>query len=135
MRYQRFFGILRILLGAAYLLVPAYPLINGLYAEGDDRNRLYFTFLFFLLYAYSSITNGLRELRHTQPAFSLLRFFEFALNGFISLYLLILFATSGIIWSFRIIMLLGALVIIVSFVRDARIISRQYAERKTALRK
>lgn len=127
---SRLFGLLRIILGIAYLSVPAYPLFSGTFPEGDDRNRIYFTFLFFLVYSYSAIVNGLREIRKTEPAFNLLRFFELAMNGFISLYLVILFATSGANLSFRIILLLASIIIMISTVRDARIIGVQYRAKK-----
>jgi len=124
------FGVLRLLAGLLFVYVPARIIWLDKSPDLTENTGLLFTSFFFLLYSWSAVTNGIRELREIPPAFSLLRFFEIAMNGFVSVYLIILTIVAQTALSFRIMMLLGAFFLGIMMVRDARLVSRQVAEKR-----
>lgn len=134
-QYKKIFGIIRILLGILFFLYPTYEFLNQNGTQSDDSIRWLFVMIFFMLYSYSAIRNGIRELGGIQPAFNLPRFFEASMNGFLSIYLFILFFVSEMNASAKIILFILALATLFSMIRDIRIISLQYLERKQRTRK
>ena len=129
-KYRRVFGLIRILLGVVFTSYAAYYYFQENGSISEESMTMLFVFSFFLMYSFSSIRNGVRELNENMPAFNLLRFFEAAMNGFIGFYFLILIFTLDLLFTVRILFLLIDIVIIISMVRDLRIISIQYFDRK-----
>lgn len=129
-KYRRTFGIIRIFLGILLLVYPVYEYLQQKGELSEDSMTLLFVMIFFLLYSYSAISNGIREISLQMPAFNLLRFFEAAMNGFLGLYLLIITVAMKIAITAKILILLLAIIIIVNMVRDLRLISIQYVEKR-----
>lgn len=129
-KYRKLFGIIRILLGILYLLFPGYEYFRQGGELSELSMTLLFVFLFFLLYSLSAIRNGILELNKVLPAFNLLRFFEAAMNGFIGLYILIISVYMKISSSTKIFFVLLALIIIMHMIRDLKLISIQYYDRR-----
>jgi hypothetical protein len=127
-KYKKFFGTFRILLGILYL---AYPLSEYLkLSESSDKQKWVFAIFFFVLYSFSAIKNGFKEIKDELPSFDLLRFFEIAMNGFISIYLLIVtVATRPSAFTFIFLIILAVLLAL-SMLRDLRLFSLQYYIRK-----
>lgn len=134
-KYRKLFGIIRIFLGILFFMYPAFEFFRNGDLQSEESFRWLFVMLFFLAYAYSSVRNGVREIGGFNPAFNLLRFFEASLNGFISLYLLILVFASSMSGYAKFFLIVLALVTILNMVRDVRIISLQYYEKKQKTRK
>jgi hypothetical protein len=134
-KYKKLFGTIRILLGALFLIYPAYEFFNQGGEQSEETMRWVFVFFFFLLYSYSAVRNGVRELAGELPAFNLPRFYEASMNGFISAYLLILIFASQLNGYAKFLLILLTLLTLLSMIRDLRIISLQYYERKQKLRK
>ena len=133
-KYRKIFGLIRILLG---ILLFAYPLIEFLNdggLTGVNQQRWLFAMFFFLLYAISSIKNGVREIMGSLPAFDFLRFFEIALNGFMSIYVIIIAIAMKSSSMTMMLLLLFALLLFVSMLRDMRILSLQYYQKKKAMK-
>ena len=129
-KYRRIFGIIRILLGILFSSYAGYQYFQQGGPISEEKMTMLFVMVFFLMYSYSAIRNGVRELNENMPAFNLLRFFEAAMNGFIGLYFLILIFTLELLPTVRFIFLLVDIIIVVSMVRDLRIISIQYFDRR-----
>ena len=134
-KYRKFFGIIRIFLGILFFMYPAYEFFSQGDLQSEESFRWLFVMLFFLAYAYSSVKNGIREIGGLNPAFNLLRFFEASMNGFLSLYLLILVFASEMSGFANFFIIILALITIFNMVRDIRIISLQYYEKKQKTRK
>ena len=134
-KYKKLFGTIRILLGIIFLIYPAYEFLNQQGFQSEESARWLFVFIFFLLYAYSAINNGIKEIGGNPPAFNLVRFFEAAMNGFVSLYLIIIIIAANINANGKFLLVLLALLTLISMVRDLRIISLQYYEKKQKLKK
>ena len=134
-KYKKLFGTIRILLGVLFLSYPAYEFFNQENAQSEETMRWVFVFFFFLLYAYSAVRNGVRELAGELPAFNLPRFFEASMNGFISIYLLILIFAAKLNGYARFLLVILTLLTIFTMVRDLRIISFQYYERRRKMKK
>jgi len=132
-KYRRIFGIFRILLGVTFTSYAAYYYFQQSGPISEDKMTMLFVLVFFLMYSYSSIHNGIREINENLPAFNLLRFFEAAMNGFIGLYFLILIFTIELLPAVRFIFLLIDILIVISMVRDLKLISIQYYDRKRQL--
>ncbi|MCF8381359.1 MAG: hypothetical protein K9H49_17430 [Bacteroidales bacterium] len=129
-QYRRLFGIFRILLGILFTTVTAYFYFQKSGPVSEESMEMLFVFLFFLMYSYSSIRNGIREINENLPAFNLLRFYEAAMNGFIGLYFLILIFTLDLLPGVRVLFLIIDIAIVLSMVRDLKIISIQYYDKK-----
>lgn len=129
-KYRRIFGFFRIVLGVTFTSYAAYYYFKESGPISEEKMTMLFVLTFFLMYSYSSIRNGIRELNENLPAFNLIRFFEAAMNGFIGLYFLILIITMEILPAVRVFFLIIDIAIIVSMVRDLKIISIQYYDRK-----
>ncbi len=134
-KYRKFFGIIRIFLGILFFLYPTYEFFNQDDLQSEESTRWLFVMLFFLAYAYSSVKNGIREIGGFNPAFNLLRFFEASLNGFLSLYLLILVFSSKMSNYAKFFLVILILITFLNMVRDIRILSLQYFEKKQKTRK
>ncbi len=134
-KLKKLFGTIRIILGVLFLGYPAYEFFNQETAQSEESMRWVFVFFFFLLYAYSAVRNGVRELAGELPAFNLPRFFEASMNGFISFYLIILIIASSLNGYARFMLLVLTLLTIFTMVRDLRIISLQYYDRKRKMKK
>lgn len=129
-KYQRLFGIIRIIAGLLFFIYPVRYSLSAENTAGEDKLRWLFVLFFFTIYAISAIRNGIREINRTLPHFNLLRFFEASMNGFVSAYLLIVLFTAdlnGFAWFF---VFLLTIILILSMVRDVRMISIQYYDRK-----
>ena len=129
-RFNKLFGIIRIILGLLFLMYPTFEFFNQGGLQSEKNTRWLFVFIFFLIYAYSAVRNGLRELAGNPPAFNLSRFFEASLNGFISVYLIILIFATGLNSYAKFLLALLAITTLLSMIRDIRILSMQYYERK-----
>ncbi|MCK4920559.1 MAG: hypothetical protein KAS71_05900 [Bacteroidales bacterium] len=129
-KYRRIFGFFRILLGITFTSYAAYYYFQENDPISEDSMTMLFVLVFFLMYSFSSIRNGIREINENMPAFNLLRFFEAAMNGFIGLYFLILIFTLELLPTVRFLFLIIDVAIVISMVRDLRIISIQYFDRK-----
>ncbi len=133
-KYQKIFGIIRILLGIVFFSYPLIEFMNDEGLTGPNHQRWLFAMFFFLLYAISSIKNGVREIMGTLPAFDFLRFFEIALNGFMAIYVAIIaFAMESTSLTLFLLLLI-ALILFISMLRDMRILSLQYYERKRSMK-
>jgi len=135
LKYKKVFGLIRLFLGMTLFIYPAYEFFRKGGLNGEEGFRWLFIFVFFLLYAYSSIRNGFRELAGLWPKFNLPRFFEASMNGFISLYLLILIIGSRLNSTTKFLLLFLFVLFLFSMIRDLRMISIQYYDRKQKLRK
>ena len=129
-KYRKAFGALRFMLGFLFLAYPVIEFLNNYSASQDEHFTWLFAIFFFLLYTISATRNGIKEFNLDWPHFNLLRFFEIALNGFISLYLVIL-----IFWlelrPFGItLFILAVVILIIHTFRDIRLLSIQYYDRK-----
>lgn len=129
-KYRRIFGFIRIFLGITFTSYAAYYYFQENGPISEESMTMLFVLVFFLMYSFSSIRNGIREINDNMPAFNLLRFFEAAMNGFIGLYFLILIFTLELLPTVRFLFLIIDLAIILSMVRDLRIISIQYYDKK-----
>ena len=129
-KYRKIFGIIRILLGILFIIYPGYYYFSQETILSEQGMTIFFVFVFFLLYAYSAIRNGIQEINENLPAFNMLRFFEASMNGFIGLYFLILVFTLKIPMHVKVLFFLITIVIIIAMVRDIKLISIQYIERK-----
>lgn len=129
-KYRKHFGIFRIFLGILLALTAGYYYFQQTGPVSEEKMTILFVLIFFLMYSYSAIRNGISEFNENMPAFNLLRFFEAAMNGFLGLYLLILVFTMNVNIPVRMVILLLDILIIISMVRDLRIISIQYYDRK-----
>lgn len=134
-RSKKLFGFLRIILGILFFIYPANEFFKQGGMHSEESMRWLFVMLFFLIYSYSAIRNGLREIGGFPPAFNLTRFYEAAMNGFISIYMFILLFVSGLNLYAKVLLLVLALLTLISMIRDIRIISLQYLEKKQKLRK
>lgn len=133
-KYKKLFGVIRILLGILFLIYPLMEFLKGTGEKSMDHQKWLFALFFFLLYAVSAVKNGIHELRNVNPSFDLLRFFEASMNGFIALYLVIVtFAIKSSFFTSTVLLLL-VLILILSLVRDLRILSLQYYERRQQTR-
>lgn len=134
-KYRKFFGVARIFLGIIFFSYPLIEFLNDGGLSGANQQRWIFAIFFFLLYAISSIKNGIREIMGTLPAFDFLRFFEIAMNGFMSVYVAIIaFAMDSSSLTLGL-LLLFAIMLFISMLRDLRILSIQYYERRQAMKK
>lgn len=132
-KYRRIFGFFRIFLGLTFISYAAYFYFQQSGPISEELMTMLFVLVFFLMYSYSSIRNGIREINENLPAFNLLRFYEAAMNGFIGLYFLIRIYVMDLLPGVKIFFLLIDIAIIVSMVRDLKIISIQYYDRKRQL--
>jgi hypothetical protein len=133
--YKKLFGTIRILLGILFFAYPAIEYFNSGEMQSESSMRWLFVMIFFIAYAYSSIRNGIREIGGYQPAFNLLRFFEASMNGFIAVYIVILLFAASINNIIKFPLFILFLLTFLSMVRDIRIISIQYLDRKHRARK
>ncbi len=134
-KYRKYFGALRIFFGLVFFFFPVYEMIRNASESGPDFSRWGFILFFFLLYSVSAISNGIKEINEQMPGFHLLRFFEASLNGFIAIYLLILIFSLELDFGAKFLFLLLNLVLIIAMVRDLRLISLQYYEKKKKKKK
>ena len=133
---KKLFAILRIFYGIALFLFPLNEYIiknHGLPPEGQEQ--WIFVVFFFFIYAFSSVNNGIKEWQGKLPAFNLLRFFEVSMNGLISGYAIILLVTYKLNPLSLFLLIFFTAGLILSFVRDLRILSLQYYERKKNAKK
>lgn len=134
-KYKKLFGTIRIFLGMLFFIYPAYEFFQQGGMQSEESIRWLFVFIFFLIYAYSAIRNGIRELGGHNPAFNLPRFFEASLNGFISIYIIILLIVADLNGYAKFLLFMLTLLTIVSMIRDMRYISLQYYEKKQRAKK
>lgn len=134
--YKKLFGSIRVFLG---ILVISYPIMEYMKVQNNqfsiEQNiRWLFVFLFFLLYSWSAIQNGIRELKGELPKFNLPRFFEASMNGFLGIYMLIFLFFQQLNGYAKFMLALVALITLTNMVRDLRIISLQYYEKRQKMK-
>ncbi len=129
-KYRKHFGVIRILLGILFLIFPVYEYLRRGGEISEESMSLLFVMVFFMLYSYSAIKNGIRELGDIMPAFDLFRFFEAAMNGFMGLFFLILTFSKSIPGLGKIVFFILTVITILNMVRDMRLISLQYVEKR-----
>jgi hypothetical protein len=129
-KYQRFFGILRIISGVIFIIYPVQNYLNMEETSSEDDLRSFFVMLFFAIYAISAIRNGILELSRKMPLFNLFRFFESAMNGFVSVYLFIILFTAELNAYAKFLIFILASVLLLSMIRDTRLISVQYYDKR-----
>ncbi len=134
LKYNRLFGIIRILLGILFIIYPFSQYLDAMKNESSTSSSWMFALLFFILYAISALANGLREIQGKQPAFSLLRFFEVTLNSFVTIYIIIIILAVHLNPVTVFLFTLLDTVIAISALRDMRYISIQYYEKKETLK-
>ena len=129
-KYRKQFGVIRIILGILFMVFPVYEYLRRGGEFSEESVSLLFVMAFFLIYSFSAIKNGIRELSDILPAFDLFRFFEAAMNGFMGMFFLILIFAKSIppVGKFVFIILAG--ITIISMIRDLRLISIQYFDKK-----
>lgn len=103
--------------------------------QSEESMRWLFVFIFFLIYAWSAIRNGIRELGGENPAFNLARFFEASMNGFLSIYIIILLIVAELNGYAKFLLFILFLLTLLSMIRDLRYISLQYYEKKQRAKK
>lgn len=134
-KYKKLFGTIRILLGMLFFIYPAYEFFQQGGMQSEESMRWLFVFIFFLIYSYSAIRNGIRELGGQNPAFNLPRFFEASMNGFISVYIIILLIAADLNGYAKFLLFILSLLTLLSMIRDLRYISLQYYEKKQRAKK
>jgi hypothetical protein len=134
-KYKKLFGIIRILLGMLFFIYPAYEFFQQGGIQSEESMRWLFVFIFFLVYAYSAIRNGIREIGGLDPAFNLPRFFEASMNGFISIYIIILLIVAELNGYAKFLLFILTLLTLISMIRDLRYISLQYYDKKQRAKK
>lgn len=129
-KYRKHFGIIRILLGILFLVFPVYEYLRRGGEISEESMTLLFVMVFYLMYSYSAIKNGIRELNNNMPSFDLFRFFEAAMNGFMGLFFLILTFSKSIAPAGKFFVFILAVLTIANMIRDLRLISIQYVEKR-----
>ncbi len=127
---KKTFGLIRIFLGILFFIYPAYEFFSLGGTQSEESIQWLFVMLFFLAYSYSAVRNGIREIGGFLPAFNIFRFFEASMNGFISIYLIILIFASNLNGYAKFLLVILCLLTLFSMVRDIKIISLQYFEKK-----
>ncbi len=129
-KYQRLFGVIRIIAGLIFFIYPIRYSLTAEHTLQEDRVRWLFVLFFFTVYAISAVRNGIREINREMPHFNLLRFFEASMNGFVSAYLLIVLFTAKLNGYAQFFLFILTAILILSMVRDVRMISLQYYDKR-----
>jgi hypothetical protein len=133
-KYRKQFAVLRIILGILYLYYPLKEFILKDKKLPEGQEQWIIVVFFFLLYTISAINNGIKEFKGDLPSFNLLRFFEVSMNGLIALYLLIIIFAVKLAPAIIFFLLVINALIIVGFVRDLRILSIQYYDKRRKMK-
>jgi hypothetical protein len=133
-KYRKHFAILRIILGILYLYYPLNEFILKDKKLPEGQEQWIIVVFFFLLYTISAINNGIKEFKGDLPSFNLLRFFEVSMNGLIALYLLIIIFAVKLAPAIIFFLLILDALIIIGFVRDLRILSIQYYDKRRKMK-
>jgi hypothetical protein len=133
-KYRKQFAVLRIILGILYLYYPLNEFILKDKKLPEGQEQWIIVVFFFLLYTISAINNGIKEFKGDLPSFNLLRFFEVSMNGLIALYLLIIIFAVKLAPAIIFFLLVLNALIIVGFVRDLRILSIQYYDKRRKMK-
>lgn len=134
-KYKKLFGIIRIFLGMLFLIYPAFEFFQQGGMQSEESMRWLFVFIFFLVYSFSAVRNGIREVGGQNPAFNFIRFFEASMNGFISVYIIIILIASRLNSYAKFMLFILIILTLFSMIRDIRYISLQYYEKKQRTRK